>query len=91
MDDDVARIDQHPVGAGQAFDARLAETGILQRLEELFGDGGDMAVRTARRDDHIVAEARFTLNVDWDDVFGLGVFQTGKDCFEGAGGSVVSA
>ena len=35
MDDDIARIDQHPVGAGQPLDARLAEAGILQRLEEL--------------------------------------------------------
>ena len=34
MDDHVAGIDQHPVGAGQPLDARLAEPGILDRLEQ---------------------------------------------------------
>jgi hypothetical protein len=36
----------------------------------------------------MVAEAGLLLDVDGDNVFGLGVFQTGKDRVEGAGGSV---
>ena len=64
MDDDVARIDQDPVGTGQPLDARHAEAGILERLEQVIGDSRDMTVRSARCDNHIVAEARFPLNVD---------------------------
>src|SRR5690606_4200187 len=35
MDDHVARVDQHPVGAFQTFDARGAVAGILERLEQM--------------------------------------------------------
>src|SRR5262245_17182930 len=91
MDDHVTRIDQHPVRAREAFDARLAHASTLDRLDQVFGDGADMAVRAARGDDHVVAEAGLALNVDGDDVFGLGVFQTGKDCLDGAFGLIVAA
>ena len=51
VDDDVARIDQDPVGACQPLDARHAHTGILERLEEVIGDSRDMTVRSAGCDD----------------------------------------
>ena len=85
MDDYVARIDQDPVGAGQSLDARNAVAGFLERVEQVIGNSRDMTARPAGGDDHVVAQARFSLNVDGDDIFGLGVFQTDKDCVEGAG------
>ena len=60
-------------------------------VRKVVGNGCDMAMRPAGRNDHIVAETRFSLKVDGDDIFGLGVFQTGKDCRNGAGHGVVSA
>jgi hypothetical protein len=57
----------------------------------VIGDTPHVAVRTARSDDHVVTEAGFLVDVDGDDVFGLGVFETGKDGFEGAGGCVKTA
>ena len=47
-----------------ALDTRRRHAGDRLLVQELLGDGGDMAVRSARRDDHVVAEARFTLDVD---------------------------
>src|SRR4051812_47565958 len=91
MDDHIAGIDQHPAGAGQPLDARLAQPRILDRLQKVIGDGADMAVRAARGDNHIVAQAGLALNVDGDNVFCLGVFETGKDCLDGAGSVVVTA
>lgn len=76
MDDDVARVDQNPVRTAQPFDAREAEAGILERRNEMFGGGCDMTVRTPGRDDHEVTEAGLALNVDGNDIFGLGVIET---------------
>ena len=47
MDDQVARIDQHPVAMRQAFDAERAEAGLLQVARQPFSDRADMTVRTA--------------------------------------------
>ncbi|AIB19964.1 Hypothetical protein BSSP2_II1284 [Brucella suis bv. 2] len=42
-------------------------------------------MRTARRDNHIIADCRSAANVDGDDGFCLGVFETGQGRVEGRG------
>ena len=84
VDDDVTGVDQNPIGTAHSFDPREPELGILQRRDQMIGDGCDMSVRASGRDDHMVAERGLALQVDRDDFFCLGVFETGKDEFEGA-------
>src|SRR5690606_22703534 len=84
MDDDVAGIDQHPVGAAHSLNTRETEPGVLQRRDQMIGDSCDVSVRASRRDDHIVTECGLALQVYRDDIFCLGVIETGKDEFEGA-------
>jgi hypothetical protein len=79
VDDDVAGIDQNPIGMRQALDANIALAGLFQLHRQLVGDGADMAVGAAGRDDHAVSEGGFAMEVDGDDVFRLGVFKLGKD------------
>ena len=83
VDDHVAGIDQHPVERAHAFDAEIADAGVLQVAEQPVGDGADMAVRPAGSDDHEVAERRFSGDVDGNRVLGLGVVETAEDHFQG--------
>jgi hypothetical protein len=79
---DVAGIDQNPIGMRQALDANIALAGLLQLHRQLVGNCADMAVGAAGRDDHAVSERGFAIEVDGDDVFRLGVFKLGKDGFQ---------
>src|SRR5262245_7620539 len=63
VDDDVAGIDQNPVGVGHALDTGL-DAGTAKILDHPIGDRSDMAIRTATRNDHVVADARFAVKVD---------------------------
>ena len=79
MDDDVAAIDQHPVASRQAFDLGLAMAGVLERAHDVVGQGADVTVRTARRDDQRVGDRGLALQVDTDDILGLVVVETVDD------------
>jgi hypothetical protein len=76
VDDDVATIDQHPIASRQAFDLGLAMAGILQRAHDVVGQGADVTVRTARRDDQRVGDRGLALEVNADDVLSLVVVET---------------
>lgn len=82
MNDDIADIDQDPVAMGQALHPGGAQTVALDGPTQLIGDRADMTVRTARGNDHIVPQRRFSRNVDGFDVFGLGIGQAGKNNFQ---------
>ena len=73
MDDDVAGIDQHPVAMGKAFDASASEAFVLELPDEVIGNGADMPLRAPRGYDHLVADRGLALDVDGDDVLGLGI------------------
>jgi len=47
MDQHVAGIDQHPVAGRQAFDARIAESLVLEILDHALGDRTDVTVGAA--------------------------------------------
>lgn len=79
MDDDVAAIDQHPVASRQAFDLGLAMAGVLERAHDVVGQGADVTVRTARRNDQRVGDRGLALEVDADDILSLVVVQTVDD------------
>jgi len=75
MNDDIARIDQHPVAKRHPFNLCVADALFLQLLEEPVCDGTDMALRTPRGDNHIVAKRRLARQTDADDIVSLGVLK----------------
>ena len=79
MDDHVAGVDQHPVAAGQALDPGAAVALVLERPQQPVGQGADMAVRAAGRDDQAVGDGALVLQVDEDDVLGLVLVQSSQD------------
>jgi hypothetical protein len=82
MDDHIARIDQNPIGMGQAFDLDIALAGLLELVRQLIGDRADMPVGAAGRNNHAVRESGLAVKIDGDDVFRLGVFKLGENGFE---------
>ena len=52
---------------------------ILQRPQQVVGDGADVTVRAARCDDQAVGDGALVGKVDEDDVLRLFVVQAGKD------------
>ena len=77
MHHDVAGVDQDPVALRHAFDPQIAETLRLKPVDELIGNGRDMAVRAAGGDDHLIGESALAVKIDRGDVFGLGVIEAG--------------
>jgi len=75
MHHNVAGVDEHPVALRHALDPQIAETFCLKPLDELIGNGRDMAVRAAGGNDHLVSERALAVKIDRGDVFGLGVIE----------------
>ena len=75
MDDGIARIDQHPIAMGQALDLDIPLSGGFEPFDEMLGDGADMPLRAAARNDHLIGDRRLTGEVDRYDVFGFVVFE----------------
>src|SRR5204863_8884403 len=88
VDDDVAGVDQHPVGLGLALDADIRDAGLFQALHHAVGAGADVAVRPAAGDDHGVGARSLAGEIDGDGVLGLHVVEAVEDqanCLLGAG------
>jgi hypothetical protein len=79
MDDGVGGVEQDPVAMGQAFDARRGQAARFEGLDETIGDRSDMDVGAPGCDHHEISEGGFAAQIDRDDVFRLGVFETGRD------------
>ncbi|GAB4537645.1 MAG: hypothetical protein Tsb0010_16770 [Parvularculaceae bacterium] len=71
MDDHIARVDQNPVAMGQAFDSEILDAQIFQPPLQAIRQRPDMAMRTARGDDHHIGEGSLAGKIDLDDVLGL--------------------
>ena len=88
MHDDVSRVDQNPIAGLQTFDAGRTQAFVLQVGNEVFADRRDMTVRASGYDHHVVAQRRFSGNVDGDDVFCLRVLEACEDQLKGTGCSI---
>src|SRR3546814_3922953 len=75
VDDDVARVEQHPVAALHAFRRDAEDALVLQLLAQMVGHGADLPGRAAGGDHHEVCDAGFVGEFDDDDVVRLVVFQ----------------
>lgn len=76
MHDHVAGIDQNPVAMRQPFDARASESGILDPLDHTFRDRSHMHAGASGGDDHGIGEGSLAMQVEADDVFCFGIFET---------------
>jgi len=79
VDHNVTGIKQHPVTGGQAFDAHLTETGILERAHNVIRQRADVTVRTARSDDQGVGHRALAAQIDADNVLRLIIIQLVQD------------
>jgi hypothetical protein len=79
MDDNVASIHQNPIAMRQSFDPRRLQPGGFERLDHMFGDRPNVNVGTSGRYDHGIGEGSFAMQVEADDVFGFGIFETRHD------------
>ena len=69
MDDDVARIQKNPIAAAFAFKFGGATKVLLDLVLQLFRDRNDLTRGAARADQHVIANRRFTAQIDLHDVF----------------------
>src|SRR5689334_24449996 len=58
VNDDVSRIDQHPIALAHALHADTGNACLFNVLDDMIGDGADMALRAAAGDDHVIADGR---------------------------------
>lgn len=79
VNDDITRIDQHPVAVRKAFDLHLAQAVVFQGAQEVIGKGSDVTVRTARCNDHRIRHWRLAAQVDQDEVLSLVVVELCKN------------
>ena len=89
VDDHIPCIDQHPVGAGQAFNPALAVAGFLERTQQVIGHCADVPLRAAGRHDQAVGDRGFTLEINEYDILGLIIVQTAKDEIPDSGDAAV--
>ena len=75
MDDDIARIDEHPIARSETVDRPCAITRFLESAGEVFGNRADMPLRPAIGDDDPVCERRATRKLDCHHVFRLVVVE----------------
>ena len=79
MDDDVAQIDQYPVAAVFAFDAKRRMACGFAVVVDFAGERVQVAVGGAAGDDHVVGDVGFAGKFDGLDVHRFEVFKAGED------------
>ena len=78
MYDQIAGVDQHPIGIGQALNTGTLAAEFLDLALNMVGQGGDMPSRSARGDDHLIGNGGFAGEIQDKHVFGLVVFEAGQ-------------
>jgi hypothetical protein len=76
MDNNIARIDKDPIALRNAFDPQVAKSRRFQLFYQLVGYGGDVAVRAAGGDDHLIGDGAFAVKVDRSYVLGFCIIET---------------
>ena len=67
---------QSALGKPSTFRSRRPS---LEPFDELVGDGADMTVGAAGSDDHFIGDDGFAIQIDGDDVLGLGIFELAEN------------
>ena len=81
MDDDVAKIDQHPFAAIFAFGRDDLGAGLLDLFLDVVGQRLDLAVGITGGDDDSIEHRGQLGGVDDFDILALDVFEGGNDDF----------
>lgn len=79
MDDDVAPVDQNPVALIEPLDRDLAKACGFEFFPEMFGHRGDVALRRAGCDDHVIGKIGFAGEIDDDHVLRFVVVERRRD------------
>ena len=82
MDDDVPRVEQHPVGLREPFGPHSRDAVRLHDFGELFRHRRDLAAGSAAGDDHVVGDVRFSGEADDHHVLSLLRFEGFADSGE---------
>ena len=82
VDDDVIRVNQHPVGLPHAFQPQNLDTGLFQPVFEMFCHSRHLTRRAASGDDHMVGHRRFALQWNGNHVFSFIAIQGRGDQFQ---------
>ena len=75
MNDDVIRIDQHPVRGRKPFDPNVLAKSLFDLVAKLNRHGGNLPRRAAGRDHHMVGDVGFARERNGDHFYGLIVIE----------------
>lgn len=79
MDNDVARIDQHPVAALFALDIDIFVTGGTELLGDVVGHARHMTLRATGGHHHQIGKTGFSVKVDDRDGFTFVIVEGGHN------------
>ncbi len=71
VDDDVPRIDQHPIGIGHAFNTAPPEACLFEQADDVVSQSADVALGATRRNNHGIGDCRLAGQVDGHNVLCL--------------------
>jgi len=75
MNDNVAAVYENPITQAHPFDRNGNKTDAFQIFPDMFGHSGDMALRGARCNDHVIGKLSFAGQINDIDVLGLVVIK----------------
>jgi hypothetical protein len=76
MHEHIAGIDQNPVAMRQPLDAWRFQAGVFDRLDHVLGDRSDMYAGASGGYDHGIGDRGLAMQVEANDVFCFGIFET---------------
>ena len=82
MNNDIARVDHHPVRLRQTFDTRGCVARLLDPFCQFLGESRHLTGRPSRGDDEIIGQRGFAPKIDGYDLFSLVVVQRGLNELE---------
>src|SRR5262249_28368450 len=71
MHDDIAGVDQDPVAMRHAFDAHVADAGLVQVFDQAISDRAHLPIGPSGGHNQEVGERAFAGEIDGDDVLSL--------------------
>ena len=83
VDDHVACVDQHPVAMRHAFDADLADAGLVQVFDHAIGDRAHLPAGSSGGYDDEVGERTLAAEIDGDGILGLHIVDACEDQAKG--------